>query len=77
VTTHDFKVGDVVRMNGTQQDAEVIELAEDDFRGELLRVRLLGVPPTTEAVVFFTPQLVELVRAGGAEPHRPGKKILT
>jgi hypothetical protein len=73
---HEFAVGDVVRMNGTKQEAEVLELTEDDFRGELLRVKLLGVPAQAESVVYFTPQLVELVKAAAPEQGK-GKKILT
>jgi hypothetical protein len=69
---HEFKIGDIIRLNGTKQDAEIIELTEDDFRGDLLRVKLLGTPDQGGSVLYFMPQLVELVRPAG--PEKPGKK---
>ena len=70
--SEEFNEGDVVKLNNTQQEAEVLEVVSvigDEHHGALLRVNLLGVNPPM--IVYYPVRSVGLVRAAEADE---GKK---
>ena len=55
--------GDVIRLNNTQQEGEVLELitvVDDSHHGPLLRVNLLDVNPPM--IVYYPVRSVSLVQ---------------
>jgi signal peptidase I len=69
-----YSVGDVVRLNNTSQEAEVLELVDDintRQHGPLLRVNLVGVDPAR--IVYYPVRSVHLVRRAATVPgEQPG-----
>lgn len=58
--THQFAVGDIVRINNINQEAEVISLKEaTGSEGPLLQVQLAGTK------MYFPVKAVTLVRSAG------------
>jgi hypothetical protein len=67
-----FNIGDIVRLNNTQQEAEVIGFDEGSA-DPLLRVQLAG----SQGKVYFPVKSVTLVRSGGTAQGNHPSKIVT
>ena len=73
--SEDYSVGDVIRLNNTQQEGEVLELitvVDDSHHGPLLRVNLLDVNPAM--IVYYPVRSVSLVRKAEADESKKASR---
>lgn len=69
--THEFHIGDIVRLRGTEQVAEVIGLKESTgSEGPLLHIELLG---SRRRIYFPVKSTVLLSRANETQVGHPQK----